>query len=496
MDLQPKPKRRIFVNLIDCKYPVFPYIVRSILNWRVAKDHKWDVQWTDSAITTEQLASLRTFQKINHFPGMFGLSRKDYLARNLSKLKAVYVHEYDFFPKTWVLPMQMSEFRSYSGSKKQYFIVKPECSSQGKGIYLIQKPEELHAGERCVVQRYVARPYVLDELKFDMRIYVLVTSCSPLRVYIHEEGLARFATEHYHPPAPDNSSDIYMHLTNYAINRHNDKYSSDKSSYKRTIRSVFSRLDEIGCDIDGIWRKICDIVVKTICSVQPNLAHLYKSAQPDDVTSGMCFELLGFDIILDSDLQPWVLEVNHSPSFATDSSLDEQVKITVLTDVFRMLGVSTERRKRMKREKETRNWVGKSINERKNEKEELNLVEIQKKDKWERKHLGGFVRIFPGIDDSKYMEFMSTAGRLWESWTCAKPKSGSIRPVCSVLSSQRPRTASVPRSKPTERPVLERLYAQSPPRHPLFHPQNSAKSPLTLFKDNQMSLTQHRFREM
>lgn len=68
-------------------------------------------------------------------------------------------------------------------------------------------------------------------------------------------------------------------------------------------------------------------------------------AQPADQEQRMCFELLGFDIILDSNLKPILLEVNHAPSFATDSPLDYEVKKKLFVDMFRLIGLTVERKK-------------------------------------------------------------------------------------------------------------------------------------------------------
>ena len=65
-----------------------------------------------------------------------------------------------------------------------------------------------------------------------------------------------------------------------------------------------------------------------------------------------CFELFGFDILIDSDLKPWLLEVNLSPSLATDSPLDLTIKSTLLTDVFNIVGV-----RRFDRKKESLNKI-------------------------------------------------------------------------------------------------------------------------------------------
>lgn len=66
--------------------------------------------------------------------------------------------------------------------------------------------------------------------------------------------------------------------------------------------------------------------------------------QPSDAENRMCFELLGFDIMLDQDLKPVLLEVNHAPSFATDSPLDYDIKKSLFVDMFKMLGLSLEKK--------------------------------------------------------------------------------------------------------------------------------------------------------
>ena len=73
--------------------------------------------------------------------------------------------------------------------------------SQGKGIFLTRRIEDLEPGEHYVIQRYMHRPYLIDNLKFDFRIYVLLAGVDPLRIYVFNEGLARFATETYVVPS-------------------------------------------------------------------------------------------------------------------------------------------------------------------------------------------------------------------------------------------------------------------------------------------------------
>lgn len=99
-------------------------------------------------------------------------------------------------------------------------------------------------------------------------------------------------------------------------------------------------VEEDGYDSAKLMSEIKDIIVKTLVIGQPYLSHLYRSCQPDDLDNSMCFQVLGFDIMIDHKCKPYLIEVNQSPSFATDSPLDYKVKKLVLNDTFNLLNVS------------------------------------------------------------------------------------------------------------------------------------------------------------
>lgn len=73
--------------------------------------------------------------------------------------------------------------------------MKPANLSRGRGIYLVDDVTQVNVEETSVVSKYIMNPLLINGHKFDLRIYVLVTSFEPLRVYVYKEGLARFATE-------------------------------------------------------------------------------------------------------------------------------------------------------------------------------------------------------------------------------------------------------------------------------------------------------------
>lgn len=135
---------------------------------------------------------------------MYQLARKNNLGRNLMKMQKQFPELYKFFPQTWLLPSEYSEFKAQfdkrQKGKVRTYIVKPEASCQGRGIFLTRYLEDLKPNDHYVVQRYMHRPFLIDNLKFDFRLYVLLAGCDPLRVYLHKNGMARFATEEYQIP--------------------------------------------------------------------------------------------------------------------------------------------------------------------------------------------------------------------------------------------------------------------------------------------------------
>jgi hypothetical protein len=110
-------------------------------------------------------------------------------------------HYFDFIPDTYVLPDEFGDFYSHyqklkaTDPKKNIWIVKPANLSRGRGIYLIDDIAEVNVDDISVISRYVQNPLLINGHKFDLRIYVAVTSFDPLRIYIYKEGLARFASE-------------------------------------------------------------------------------------------------------------------------------------------------------------------------------------------------------------------------------------------------------------------------------------------------------------
>ncbi|KAM9841846.1 tubulin polyglutamylase TTLL11 [Aulostomus maculatus] len=310
--------------------------------------------------------------QVNKFPGMVEMLRKINLSRAVRTMQELFPEEYDFYPRSWILPEEYQQFLTQIRMVKEKdatvnptFIVKPDGGSQGDGIYLIRDPTDLKlmAGsqaKQAVVQEYIQKPLLIDKLKFDIRLYVLIKSMEPLEVYIAKEGLTRFCTEPYQEPSQKNLSHVFMHLTNYSLNVHSGNFvhsDSQSTGSKRTLSSVLYRLAAKGVDIKRVWSDIIALVIKTVIAVVPELKVYYQADIPPGKPGPTCFQILGFDILLMKNLKPVLLEVNSNPSMRIEheqevapgvfeyvpSPVDEEVKVGVIRDTLRLMDPGLKR---------------------------------------------------------------------------------------------------------------------------------------------------------
>lgn len=315
---------------------------------------------------------------------MYSIAHKVDLFRNISKMSLAMPDIYRFHPRTFLLPQQFSELKramtAINDMTERTFIVKPDRGAQGKGIFLIQDPDIVSNsfvdGNGAVAQQYI-KPFLIDRLKFDLRIYVLVTSVDPLRVYIHKEGMARFCTEAYQDPRQENLDHCYSHLTNYSLNKQNNQFNQNNSNkifndnqeenkpkqsninqyekkdnnddifsikqhetpFKRSLSSIMDSIRKSGKDADQLQSEIDDIIRFTMASIQPFLSSSYHSVIAVSDGKSRCFEILGFDILIDHELRPWLLEVNFMPSLTTDTEFDRILKYSVIKGALKIVDI-------------------------------------------------------------------------------------------------------------------------------------------------------------
>ncbi|XP_073736694.1 probable tubulin polyglutamylase TTLL9 isoform X2 [Callorhinus ursinus] len=315
-------------------------VLRHRPGWVEVKDEgEWDFYWCDVSWLRENFdhTYMDEHVRISHFRNHYELTRKNYMVKNLKRFRKQLEREAgkleaakcDFFPKTFEMPCEyhlfVEEFRKNPGIT---WIMKPVARSQGKGIFLFRRLKDIMdwrkgtAGkkltsleapparsavnpsgshdarssddqkdeipvENYVAQRYIENPYLIGGRKFDLRVYVLVMSgCKWM--------LQRFRQ--------------------YLASKHGPE----------AVETLFSDMD--------------NIFVRSLQSVQKVI-----------ISDKHCFELYGYDILIDQNLKPWLLEVNASPSLTASSQEDYELKICLLEDTLHVVDMEARLTGREKR---------------------------------------------------------------------------------------------------------------------------------------------------
>ncbi|KAK3578077.1 hypothetical protein CHS0354_006727 [Potamilus streckersoni] len=301
----------------------------------IQDDSDWNIWWKTSRFRISDYDNLAVWQRLNHYPKSTGITRKDCLARNLKRMKGVHgAGVYNFSPLSFNLPNDYTRFVAEYGLLKQkndskdlLWIFKPADLSRGRGIFIFRDISELQYDCNAVVQSYITNPLLIGGYKFDMRIYVAVPSFHPLTIYICQEGIVRFSTEKFDLKCLQN---IFSHLTNTSINKYSPSYTTEKERVgpgcKWTLTQLRYFLQQDNRDNSMLWTKMINIVILTI---------LIQAPQVPKVNN--CFELYGFDILIDENMKPWLLEVNFSPALSIDCQVDTIVKKPMLHDLMKMM---------------------------------------------------------------------------------------------------------------------------------------------------------------
>ncbi|XP_052714614.1 probable tubulin polyglutamylase TTLL9 isoform X2 [Crassostrea angulata] len=314
-------------------------------------DGDWDFYWCDREWLAQNYDTMFLYehQKILHFRNHYELTRKNLMVKNLKRLKKQTERElgkaegqsFEFFPTTYELPSEyhifVEEFKKNPGI---IWIMKPAARAQGRGIFLFRRLKDItdwkkgeyqplsdpnrEVPETYVVQRYIENPYLIGGRKFDVRVYVLVVSYNPLKVWLYRSGFARFSNTRF---SLDSIEDTYVHLTNVAIQKNAPDYDPDKGCKWSTQQLRKYLCAKHGVEaVKNAFKGIDNIIIKSLQSVQKII-----------INDKHCFEMYGYDVLFDSDLKPWLIEINASPSLTASGKEDYDLKFGLLNDVLNVL---------------------------------------------------------------------------------------------------------------------------------------------------------------
>lgn len=101
--------------------------------------------------------------------------------------------------------------------------------------------------------------------------------------------------------------------------------------------------EKMGIDYNEVYANIKDVCIKTLMSVEPYMVTQNRTAK----SRNSSFEIYGFDVLMDTNMKPWLLEVNVLPSLSGSSPFDRQVKSILMSDTFHLLGFKLFDRKKI-----------------------------------------------------------------------------------------------------------------------------------------------------
>lgn len=287
-------------------------------------DERSVLVWFDTIKDIDYFSHLQPWQVVNRIPNVNVICRKALFVRTIHRIAHFFPHLYTFLPRSYILPHHREKFEKAVQQNKKKYIVKPDGGALGAGITIIEPGDTfVNTYHLAIAQEYI-ESYLLNNFKFDLRVYVLVIPQKKPRIYVYRNGIARFCSM----PVGDGSP--YSQLTNTAVNMKNP--TTNASAITRTIESVFQQIKQNGGNIDKLWRDIDDAVGLTVLA-SSGFITTGSNIKTPNYGYPRCFQLLGFDVLLGRDMKPWIMEVNYRPSLEFDTEQEKNLKIDMLSDL-------------------------------------------------------------------------------------------------------------------------------------------------------------------
>lgn len=241
-------------------------------------------------------------------------------------------------PTTFIMPEDREALQVYSVAHPEaVYIAKPQRGTGGQNMEISRDAQALSLKPDVVVQRYVDRPYLVDGRKAHIRMHGLITSFAPLRAYFHNEGIVRFAPETY-DTSDIGLADVHAHITNTALHKGHAKLVLSEQEDEENVGAIWSlaaylaRIAADGVDIARVRQDLLALargflkVIENEGIIAAHHKHPRRSFPP---------KLFGFDILLDAEAKPWLIEIQRKPATAGTPMMNK-ILGRMIADIFKM----------------------------------------------------------------------------------------------------------------------------------------------------------------
>ena len=293
----------------------------------------------------EVIGSLGKYQVYNSILNSVRLfGNKVVLYRNYRYFKNRFPKDFDFHPESFILSedkeLMAEKFKNYTQTENDLWIYKPPKGSLGLGIKLLKTKEDFQ--KYSFINRYISNPHLLYGRKYHIRMYVVVTGILPLKIYVFNEGQVMQASSDYiyNLSEIENRTSMLTNIhQNFQRPGYNNNVTFDREDGSQwTIKTLSKFIERKGGNWTKLWEGIKDISVKTILisygEMQKTILENYSN-----IRSNNLIHRYGFDIMIDDNLKPWLLEVNTKPAMNLYNIINEYNKIKIEADRINLIGM-------------------------------------------------------------------------------------------------------------------------------------------------------------
>ena len=204
-------------------------------------------------------------------------------------------------------------------SVDEFIIKSKKKEKEKKKIY-----SKITCFNEVIVQKYLDNPLLYKKRKFDIRCYVLVDS--NLNVFFCREGHLKSSSEFY----DINTKNKFIHITNHSLQKKSAKFEQYEYGNEMSYKDFKKFMEEEKIPLDKFNKMIEDMKILVKISFKSVGNKLLK------VTPVLCFEIFGYDFIIDSDFRPWILEINNNPGLGISSPVIQKLIPRMFDDALRL----------------------------------------------------------------------------------------------------------------------------------------------------------------
>ena len=187
-----------------------------------------------------------------------------------------------------------------------------------------KKYSTMHCSNDIIIQKYLDKPFLYNNRKFDIRCFVLVDS--NFNVYYCREGHLKGSSEIYNL----NNTNKFIHITNHSVQKKCNKFEKYEYGNEISYNDFKDYLLNQNISLDKFEKLMLDIKDLILISMNSVKNKLMRT------NNVLCFEIFGYDFIIDNNFKPWILEINNNPGLAISSPLIEKLIPRMLDDAFRL----------------------------------------------------------------------------------------------------------------------------------------------------------------